>query len=186
MRLPYRSLLGVAASVLLASTAMAQEHVRWNDDGTVDLMLGPDYDDAVITTTREELGTLFGPDEKPFEGAEITVYGQFRRPQGRHLGPDARLPAGLGGAVRRQAGHRRAAVQRALHQDDARPAQRHRRVRRLHGRRVLVRRHRAGGLRLPDRRLDGDRGEYPQWTYEFDAAGAARPCTTGATRATAC
>jgi hypothetical protein len=73
MKLPYRSLLGAVASVVMASTAMAQDHVRWNDDGTVDLMLGPDYDDTVITTTREELGTLFGPGELPFEGAEISV-----------------------------------------------------------------------------------------------------------------
>ena len=68
-----RALLGAAALALFASTATAQEHVRWNEDGTVDLMLGPDYDDAVITTTREELGTLFGPDEKPFEGVEISI-----------------------------------------------------------------------------------------------------------------
>jgi len=68
-----RALLGAAALALFASAAMAQEHVRWNEDGTVDLMLGPDYDDTVITTTREELGTLFGPDEKPFEGVEISI-----------------------------------------------------------------------------------------------------------------
>ncbi|MGI9435680.1 MAG: hypothetical protein ACR2Q4_12775, partial [Geminicoccaceae bacterium] len=65
--------LGVAAATLLASTAIAQEHVKWNDDGTVDLMLGADYDDTVITVTQEELGSLFGPDEQPFEGEEITV-----------------------------------------------------------------------------------------------------------------
>jgi multiple sugar transport system substrate-binding protein len=77
----------VAAGVLMASTAMAQEHVRWNDDGTVDLMLGPDYDDTVITTTREELGTLFGPDELPFEGAEISVTVNSSGPKGGISGP---------------------------------------------------------------------------------------------------
>ncbi|MGH6896529.1 MAG: hypothetical protein ACREJ5_08270 [Geminicoccaceae bacterium] len=58
-------MLGAAATALIATAAAAQEHVRWNDDGTVDLMLGPDYDNVVITTTQEELGTLFGPDQKP-------------------------------------------------------------------------------------------------------------------------
>jgi len=62
-----------AAATLLASTAIAQEHVKWNDDGTVDLMLGADYDDVVITVDQESLGSLFGPDEQPFEGEEITV-----------------------------------------------------------------------------------------------------------------
>ncbi len=87
MRLPYKSLLGAAASVLIASTAMAQDHVRWNDDGTVDLLLGSDYDDTVITTTREELGTLFGPGEKPFEGAEISITVNSSGPKGGISGP---------------------------------------------------------------------------------------------------
>jgi multiple sugar transport system substrate-binding protein len=87
MRFPCKSLLGAAASVLLASTAMAQEHVRWNDDGTVDLMLGPDYDNTVITTTREELGTLFGPDQLPFEGVEISVTVNSSGPKGGISGP---------------------------------------------------------------------------------------------------
>jgi multiple sugar transport system substrate-binding protein len=87
MKLPYRSLLGAVASVVMASTAMAQDHVRWNDDGTVDLMLGPNYDDTVITTTREELGTLFGPGELPFEGAEISVTVNSSGPKGGISGP---------------------------------------------------------------------------------------------------
>lgn len=87
MQIWQRALLGAAATALIASTAMAQEHVRWNDDGTVDLMLGPDYDNVVITTTREELGTLFGPDEKPFEGANITVLTLDSGPKGGISGP---------------------------------------------------------------------------------------------------
>jgi multiple sugar transport system substrate-binding protein len=82
-----KALLGAAAMTLIAATAAAQEHVRWNDDGTVDLMLGPDYDNVVITTTREELGTLFGPDEKPFEGANITVLTLDSGPKGGISGP---------------------------------------------------------------------------------------------------
>jgi hypothetical protein len=69
MKIWQPTLLGVAATAWLAAGATAQEHVRWNDDGTVDLMLGSDYDNAVITTNREELGTLFGPDEQPFEAS---------------------------------------------------------------------------------------------------------------------
>jgi multiple sugar transport system substrate-binding protein len=87
MRIWQRTLLGAAATVLLATAAAAQEHVRWNDDGTVDLMLGPDYDNVVITTTREELGSLFGPDEKPFEGANITVLTLDSGPKGGISGP---------------------------------------------------------------------------------------------------
>ena len=86
MRLWQGLLLG-AAGALVATAAAAQEHVRWNDDGTVDLMLGPDYDDAVITATQEELGTLFGPDEKPFEGANITVLTLDSGPKGGISGP---------------------------------------------------------------------------------------------------
>ena len=79
--------LGVAAATLLASTAMAQEHVKWNDDGTVDLMLGADYDNTVITVDQEQLGSLFGPDEKPFEGEEITVLTLDSGPKGGISGP---------------------------------------------------------------------------------------------------
>lgn len=87
MRFPYRSLLGATVTVLMASTAMAQEHVRWNDDGTVELMLGPDYDDTVILTTREELGTAFGPDKLPFEGVEIAITVNAGGPKGGISGP---------------------------------------------------------------------------------------------------
>ena len=79
-------LLGAAAIVLIATGAAAQG-VRWNDNGTVDLMLGPDYDNAVITATQEELGTLFGPDEKPFEGTNITVLTLNSGPKGGISGP---------------------------------------------------------------------------------------------------
>ena len=79
--------LCVATTTLLASTAMAQEYVKWNDDGTVDLMLGAEYDDTVITVQQEDLGGLFGPDEKPFEGAEISVTVNASGPKGGISGP---------------------------------------------------------------------------------------------------
>ena len=79
--------LGVVAAALLASTAMAQEYIKWNDDGTVDLMLGAEYDDTVITVKQEDLGGLFGPGEKPFEGAEISVTVNASGPKGGISGP---------------------------------------------------------------------------------------------------
>lgn len=87
MRVWRKTLLGAAAMALVASAAVAQEHVRWNDDGTVDLMLGAEYDDVVISTTAEELGSLFGPDEKPFEGVNITVLTLDSGPKGGISGP---------------------------------------------------------------------------------------------------
>ncbi|MDH3659863.1 MAG: type-F conjugative transfer system secretin TraK [Alphaproteobacteria bacterium] len=77
----------MVATICLASTAMAQEYVKWNDDGTVDLMLGAEYDDTVITVQQDDLGGLFGPDEKPFEGAEISVTVNASGPKGGISGP---------------------------------------------------------------------------------------------------
>jgi multiple sugar transport system substrate-binding protein len=86
MRLLQATLLG-AAGMLIAGTALADHYVRWNDDGTVDLMLGADYDDAVITVSAEELGALMGPGEKPFEGTTITVLTLDSGPKGGISGP---------------------------------------------------------------------------------------------------
>ena len=64
--------MAVAAAIGLAAAAAQADskYVTWNDDGSVDLKMA---DGTVITTSREELGTLFGPGEKPFEGTKITV-----------------------------------------------------------------------------------------------------------------
>ena len=80
-------LAGAALSVLTLATAQAQEHVEWKDDGTVLLKLDKDYDDAVITARKEDLGALFGPGEKPFEGEEITVLTLDSGPKGGISGP---------------------------------------------------------------------------------------------------
>jgi multiple sugar transport system substrate-binding protein len=85
-----QALLGSAALVTLgfgSLGALASEHVEWKDDGTVLLKLGPEYDNAVIQTSREELGSEFGPDQKPFEGVEISVTVNGAGPKGGISGP---------------------------------------------------------------------------------------------------
>lgn len=73
MRMRLRELLlGSAAAVLMASGAAASEHIEWNDD-TVVFKLGEVYDNVEITVPRDKMGSLFGPDEQPFPGAEISV-----------------------------------------------------------------------------------------------------------------
>ena len=86
MRRWHGALLGMAATTVMATAALAQG-VQWNEDGTVDLMLGPDYDDTVITVPQASMGALFGPDEKPFEGAEISVTVNSSGPKGGISGP---------------------------------------------------------------------------------------------------
>ena len=75
---------GLAA--LLAGQAAAQQ-VEWKDDGTVLLKLGEAYNNAVITTSREELGSEFGPDLKPFEGITTTITVNGAGPKGGISGP---------------------------------------------------------------------------------------------------
>jgi multiple sugar transport system substrate-binding protein len=87
MNAAWRALLIAAASVIAAPLASAQEHVRWNDNGTVDLMLGPDYDNVVITVDQAEMGSLFGPDQQPFAGEQITVLTLDSGPKGGISGP---------------------------------------------------------------------------------------------------
>lgn len=80
-------LASAGLSLLTVAAAQAQQHVEWKDDGTVLLKLGKDYDDAVITARKEDLGALFGPDQKPFEGEEITVLTLDSGPKGGISGP---------------------------------------------------------------------------------------------------
>lgn len=85
-----RSLLAAAglALVFSGSAAVAQDtpHVKWHDDGTVELIMDAEYG-GVIKTTREELGALFGPGEKPFEGQEVTILSLDSGPKGGISGP---------------------------------------------------------------------------------------------------
>ena len=74
------------AFALVAGPAAAQ-NVEWKDDGTVLIKLGEAYNNAVIQTTREELGTEFGPGKKPFDGVTITVTVNGAGPKGGISGP---------------------------------------------------------------------------------------------------
>jgi len=65
-------LLGGLSASLLAGAAGASEHIVWNDDSVV-FELGSAYDDVEIEVPRDMLGSLFGPDEQPFEGSEVSV-----------------------------------------------------------------------------------------------------------------
>ena len=143
-----------AVTGLFAGPAAAQS-VEWKDDGTVLLHLGEAYNDAVIQTTREELGSEFGPDKKPFEGVTITVTVNGAGPKGGISGPLHQfrpiweeLSGGKVNIVELPFAEHYTKMMLDLQE-------RHRPVRRLHGRRVLVRRHRACRLRFSDRRADG-------------------------------
>jgi multiple sugar transport system substrate-binding protein len=80
-------LAGVSLAALVIGPALAGPHVEWLDDGRVLLKLSAEYDSAVIETTAEELGALFGPDEQPFAGEEITVLTLDSGPKGGISGP---------------------------------------------------------------------------------------------------
>jgi multiple sugar transport system substrate-binding protein len=81
--------VAVAVAVYLgaAGVGAAGQYVDWLDDGTVLLKLGPEYDNAVLETSRAELGSRFGPDKKPFDGVTITVLTQDEGSKGAISGP---------------------------------------------------------------------------------------------------
>ena len=89
MRLAKALLGGVgllALCVAAADAATVGKYVTWNDDGTVELRMDPEYG-GVIKTTRDELGALFGPGLKPFEGQEVTILSLDSGPKGGISGP---------------------------------------------------------------------------------------------------
>ncbi|MDF1585855.1 extracellular solute-binding protein [Marinimicrococcus flavescens] len=75
---------GAAVLALAAAPAAAGEYVTWHDDGTVDLVM---EDGTTLKTSRDELGGLFGPDQKPFEGTEISITVNSGGPKGGISGP---------------------------------------------------------------------------------------------------
>ena len=82
-----RWFLAALSATSLAGAAQAGEHVDWLDDDKVMLKLGPAYGDAVIETSRNELGSLFGPEAQPFAGQTIRVLTQNDGPHGAISGP---------------------------------------------------------------------------------------------------
>ncbi len=71
-----------------AVSSTAQDHVWWDDDGTVDLRLGSHYDDSIITVDQEQLGALFGQNRRPFAGETVTI-----------LVPDSGRKGGISGPI---------------------------------------------------------------------------------------
>ncbi len=80
-------LFALPALALLSLPASAGQNVEWKDDGTVLIKLGEAYNNAVIQTTREELGTEFGPDKQPFKDVTISVTVNGAGPKGGISGP---------------------------------------------------------------------------------------------------
>lgn len=80
---------GFAATALtmVAIPAFGGQFVDWKSDGTVDLKLGPNYDNTVINVNAKDLGSLFGSDQKPFEGAEVSITVNASGPKGGISGP---------------------------------------------------------------------------------------------------
>jgi multiple sugar transport system substrate-binding protein len=82
-----RGLFAATAFAALAAGPAAAQNVEWKDDGKVLIHLGEAYENRVIETTREQLGTIFGPDKKPFEGVTITLTVNGAGPKGGISGP---------------------------------------------------------------------------------------------------
>jgi multiple sugar transport system substrate-binding protein len=81
------ALLGTGMGLGIACGASAGEYVEWFDDGSVLFKLGADYDDAIIETSSAQLGSLFGPDQKPFAGKTIRILTHDEGPKGPISGP---------------------------------------------------------------------------------------------------
>ncbi|HEX6012151.1 MAG TPA: extracellular solute-binding protein, partial [Geminicoccaceae bacterium] len=70
-----------------AATGTAGPHVDWLDDGVVLLKLGPEYDDAVIETSRAELGELLGAGGEPYAGITVRLLTHDEGARGPISGP---------------------------------------------------------------------------------------------------
>jgi multiple sugar transport system substrate-binding protein len=80
-------ILAAALALALVGEARAGQYVDWLDGGTVLLKLGPDYDDVVIETSQEELGSAFGPDARPFADTTIRLLTHDEGVKGPISGP---------------------------------------------------------------------------------------------------
>jgi multiple sugar transport system substrate-binding protein len=80
-------LLGGVALALLAGAAAAGTYVDRLDDGTVLLKLGATYDDAVIETSADELGSLIAGGDQAFAGTHVTLLTHDEGVKGPISGP---------------------------------------------------------------------------------------------------
>ena len=86
----------VAASLVLGAALLAScsskgeyTHLKWGDDGGVDLITFEDKE--AIHLSKEQLGTLFRKDQRPFAGKRIAVSVLSSGPKGGISGPLYRL-----------------------------------------------------------------------------------------------
>lgn len=80
-----------AALLVVFSLAAAQEYrnLEWHDDGSVTLITFEDNER--ITIPADQLGTMFGPGERPFAGQRIAITVNNSGPRGGISGPLYRL-----------------------------------------------------------------------------------------------
>ncbi len=79
------------SGVLASSAATAQDYknLKWYPDGGVDLITFEDNE--VIHLSKDQLGTMFGPGKKPFDGKRIAITVNNSGPKGGISGPLYRL-----------------------------------------------------------------------------------------------
>ena len=83
-----RSLFGALILGSAWTTAgMAGQYVDRLEDGTVLLKLGPAYQNAVIETSRDELGPILGEGAAPYAGTTVRLLTHDEGPHGPISGP---------------------------------------------------------------------------------------------------
>lgn len=65
--------------------ALAQENIKWGDDGSLTIITQDDHEE--ITIPADQVGTLFGPGEQPFAGQRIAITVNTGGPKGGISGP---------------------------------------------------------------------------------------------------
>ena len=60
-----------AALFILGCSGALAQNLEWADDGSVTIITQDDGER--ITIPADQIGTMFGPDQKPFEGVRIAI-----------------------------------------------------------------------------------------------------------------
>lgn len=79
------ALMAAIAATLLVACSSQESHLKWHEDGGVDLITSDDRE--VIRLSKEQLGTMFGKDKRPFAGKRIAVTVLGSGPKGGISGP---------------------------------------------------------------------------------------------------